>query len=696
MDNIQEAAVQVINNLVERDDIKLQREDEYKTSLKVRQDSVAGQLETQRQQIKLVEQDKYHKLKYVQESLSRALWRSEEAVKLVESVSAQVAEIVAPTARLSVAQRNLTKVITLMERFRSFVTNLERMEELYEAKDYETMARTLLATQQFADHFSSFSEAEIVKKHLDAFERIQSKISSQITVLFAESVPRTGAVKSEKAILLGHAAIVIDVLGRAARQNLIRWFSDWHLDDYKSIFKSHEYSNLESITNRFSWLRRNLVTFTGDYSIIFPAEWKVEEAFCIDFCTLTARDLSNILLQNANGKVDLTQLQKAVQHVRTFEQHLLQKLPPNPALQAMSQSFEPFLSHFVHAHDEDLVKFHTRLPTKLTIGDFDNQNVLFSAPELIQVFYDMMNDIAELTHGRPLVELAAVLCRHLGSYSKYLNERIPKMGKKPLGTFEMRTLCAIINTADCLNIATSDMADQFRRRVHPYLGEEIIFDSAQQDFLVQISIAIGRQHLSVTTTIEPSWIAMNDVNWTTLKSVGDYSSYVGKIQKVLYDVMTNMRTYTRNKSHYLTLVNRLIHSIVQRFSESIQKIRPLGEIAAEQLRVDLEALRSSLFDLGRSQNRSSFATFLASEVAPIENMLKCIQVPAQPVSIFVQNYLLVMADNDELRFIGMLDIKGIKKSDRQEYLLEFSKHIPERPSTLITRPTKQFQFFKFT
>jgi hypothetical protein len=66
-----------------------------------------------------------------------------------------------------------------------------------------------------------------------------------------------------------------------------------------------------------------------------------------------------------------------------------------------------------------------------------------------------------------------------------------------------------------------------------------------------------------------------------------------------------------------------------------------------------------------------------------ELYLKVLLTPSEPVSPFVQSYLLLLTDLSHENFSQFLEIKGItRKSDQQAFLDEFYKHVPPTPQEL--------------
>jgi hypothetical protein len=69
------------------------------------------------------------------------------------------------------------------------------------------------------------------------------------------------------------------------RMELIYWYCDMQLREYKTIFKNNpEAAGLDALSRRFAWLKRLLKVFDEEHNLIFPSYWRVAEHLCEKFC----------------------------------------------------------------------------------------------------------------------------------------------------------------------------------------------------------------------------------------------------------------------------------------------------------------------------------------------------------------------------------------------------------------------------
>ena len=324
-------------------------------------------------------------------------------------------------------------------------------------------------------------------------------LKRQIMNLFQSKVGSRGILLTTEPLLLAEACLVIDVIGSEARRHLINWYCDIQLRDYKTVFRGNiDLATLEGIPKRYAWLERLLTTFERDHSIIFPSDWYVEEALCINFCAITNKDIADIL-KAWEGKIEANILLVAIRNTQAFENHIQSicngkrksKMISEEVRQSLTMSFcfEPYLFHFVDLYESELMEHCSgSWSTSLQERHFDSNNLLSSSTELFIFFKDQLNELITFSNRKPLLDLAATFSKFLENYSKYIGTILKKYGtrnsKNELGMTGYQIVCMLVNTVDYCIITTQQLEGRISQLIEDKLRPAVSFDSVIQSFHV--------------------------------------------------------------------------------------------------------------------------------------------------------------------------------------------------------------------
>jgi len=687
--SLDDSAVAGLLNEIIGNDFAPEKIVEYQEILQTKIELKSSEEGIAKNRLETIENERKRVLELAAESNRQTIERTKNVLKMVDEVGGEVGEIVQRTIKLDTEQRNLSMIITMLERFKAMVANIGRLERLLMEKDFGKMAGILLATLQFAEQFKNVKEANLVNTALGRLKYLEELMGKQIMELFESSFGRKNRELLERdRILLAYAATVVDVLGGEYRKRLISWYVNRQLSDYKDVFRSSELFNLESLQKRLPWLYRVFTEFDRSHRRIFPDHWRVDYALCSDACAITVADLVKIL-KECGKDVDLLRLQTAVQQTRQFELDLARRFDGGrrPEL-VLSLAFEPYLSLFVQAHEREIGEFVCGLPSagKLVLGDFDAASVLASATALFLMFKEIIEDTVQLSNKKPLGDLCAIFATHLVSYAKYLERIIPNSSSKP---FEIKLFCVLVNTADYCAHTLTQMEERLKELIDRKCVDEVQFGEAAQAFHVQIANTSARLRRQLEAAVEPAWSELKSFKWASLKAVGDHGRWINRAREGLGHLYQIRNTIIEAR-YYVELCRSLAKSILASFHGTFQMITPLSETVVQQLLVDLEVLKGMLLDVMLPPSYGSlrdefFKEIIAKETMFSERLLKCLLLPIEPVTFLVQNYLVIMADGDQTVFKRFLELAGVKKIKMDGYLEEFGKCLPERPSTDIMR-----------
>ena len=118
---------------------------------------------------------------------------------------------------------------------------------------------------------------------------------------------------------------IVDVLDDKTKMDLIKWFLKHELSEYGVLFEENqENSWLDKIDRRYSWIKRCLAEFEEKFGKIFPSYWEMSERLAVEFCEMTKKELSQIMLKR-KLEIDNKLLIFAIQRTSNFEQLLTKR-----------------------------------------------------------------------------------------------------------------------------------------------------------------------------------------------------------------------------------------------------------------------------------------------------------------------------------------------------------------------------------
>ncbi|CAG8439263.1 11268_t:CDS:10 [Acaulospora colombiana] len=251
---------------------------------------------------------------------------------------------------------------------------------------------------------------------------------------------------------LSDACLVIDIMGADVKKQLIDWYCDRQLGEYKRIFRGFEgrhdsswlfflnkSSDLESTSRRYSWLKRVLKSHDEEHALIFPVDWRVSEALCIEFCEITREAISKTL-SKAESELDVKTLLKNLQLTIEFEGQLAKRFSQDvPKLsgvestvlridftKSISISFEPYLGLYIDAEDKTLSEMVNSYRTESVPDDESSTSVLQSSTDLFYYYREALSNCAKLSTKKPFFGLCNVFAKWLRVYAnEVLTGRLP-------------------------------------------------------------------------------------------------------------------------------------------------------------------------------------------------------------------------------------------------------------------------------
>ncbi|TPX70634.1 hypothetical protein SpCBS45565_g01703 [Spizellomyces sp. 'palustris'] len=609
-----------------------------------------------------------------------------------------VQEITRDIKSLDHAKKNLTSSVTVLRRLQMLVSAVEQLRTMAGKKQYIEAAQLVQVINQLLAHFKTYRSVNQIAALLDSVTQLQADIKRQIFRDF-EAGFVGGALRSQLG-LLSDACLVINILEGDARQGLISWYCDIHLKDYRGIFRNNpEVAGLGDVSRRYAWLKRLLKTYDEDHAIIFPPEWKVAEILCDKFCHDTRQDLSEVLAK-ADSSMDVKLMLQALQTTMDFEGKLDKRFglhnleeeggpasddvqPPKTSrfFKIISSVFEPYLRHYIEIEDRSLGDIMEQYRARPVLQEEDA--VLSSSTDLFYLYRQTLVQCAKLSTNKPFLDLVRLFAKWLKQYADLLSSKLPKDDKKAITEDEIRITCLIINTGDYCTTTTTQLEEKLSEKIDEEFRPLVNFNRERDAFLDVSSTGIKILVHGIENCVEPALNGMLKRPWGTLEAVGDQSEYVTIIAQTLMSTFTvARRTFASNTKYFRTFCDKFAESFLGRYYNTIFRCKPVSEIGAEQMLLDTHALKTIFIQMANinsdtpSQPPATYVKIVTKAVTKVEQLLKVVLRPYQPVEGIVETYLLLFNDHSLTNFQKALELKGLKRVEQQNVIEAFQRRVP--------------------
>lgn len=298
-----------------------------------------------------------------------------------------VDEITREIQILDTTKRNLKKSIIALKRIHLVVNSLDYLQGLLTRKQFKKISEILVVLDKIINELTSMKSVQQVKALLDRYTNYQLELRKVIFLEFEQSF--NGNLIKHQAGLLNDSCLVLELLKTDAKNQLMRWYIEAQLQDYRNLFqKNPEVAGLSDITRRYSWLKRSLKSYDEQHADLFPLHWKLDSSLCVQFCQETKRDLIDVIIASErDGTFDTMLMLQAIHSTVEFESKLRKRFSPklvdpdgsdmgsstvlSPSIasataagtpvetedlfkRAISSCFDPFLWHYVEMEDSTL------------------------------------------------------------------------------------------------------------------------------------------------------------------------------------------------------------------------------------------------------------------------------------------------------------------------------------------------------
>ncbi|KAF2400318.1 hypothetical protein EJ06DRAFT_549039 [Trichodelitschia bisporula] len=607
-----------------------------------------------------------------------------------------ITEMTADIKRLDNTKRNLTLSMTALKRLQMLTTAYDQLRGLSKTRQYRECAQLLQAVIQLMAHFKSYRSIDQIATLSRNVSDLQRELLEQVCEDFEISFAKNEV--GQHRATLAESCLVMDALGEHAKQRLITWYCNTQLREYRSIFRgSDEAGSLDNIARRYSWCNRMLKTYDAEHAAIFPAHWRVGEMLANAFCEGTRDDFKAILqrsIQRADGQtLDVNLLLAALQETLNFEHSLERRFAsesrqsqdtmtsrddrPHGVGQIISEAFEPYMSLWVESQDKQLAQLipkYRQQPLHNPDEEFSPQSVIPSSTELFHFYRLALAQCAKLSTGTRLLELSKTFGKYLDQYSQAvlfysLTERNPSIEDTVL----------ILNTADYCYATCTQLEEKIKARIDEDVRASIDLQSQADAFMGIASACVRSFVRRVEVALEPALREMRNMPWGRLDSVGDQSSYVTEMLRIIKESCTATLLLLHKPQYARAFCDHVVDAVVGLFLTSVMQCKPVVEVGAEQMLLDAYTLKKPLLELPTltapgTQPPAAFTKRATIALSKLDPLLKTLQVRPHPPEALVQAYLIHIGDRSEANFRKVLELKGVRRPEHAALVDLFNAH----------------------
>lgn len=377
--------------------------------------------------------------------------------------------------------------------------------------------------------------------------------------------------------------------------------------------------SLDNISLRYSYFNRMLKTYDSEHASIFPPHWRAGEMLASAFCEGTRDDYKGILersTRNIDGqKLDVNLLLSCLQETLNFEHGLERRfigesrssvdtmnstdVHAHTVGHIISEAFEPYMKLWVESQDKQLAALIPKYRQQSlwnTEEEFSPQSVIPSSTELFHFYRLALAQCAKLSTGAQLLDLSKTFGKYLEQYNQgvlfyFLGEKSGPQGPS------LEDITMILNTADYCYATCNQLEEKIKVRIDEDQRDKVDLQNSADAFMAIAGLAVRAMVKKVEFEIEPLWREMRNMPWGRLESVGDSSTYVSEMLRVVREKAAEILKYLHKPQYARTFCDILVEEISTLYNQNVVQCRPISEVGAEQMLLDSYVLKKGFSDL---------------------------------------------------------------------------------------------------
>ncbi|KAF9793124.1 Vps53-like protein [Thelephora terrestris] len=665
-----------------------------------------------------------NRMQLIQEMISELLGQMSRIQEKASESEAIVKNITKDIQILDLAKKNLMLSMTSLQRLQSLVNEIAQLESLIRNNKYHDIVHAYGAVKQLSLTFKPYiavpTIAQVWRQVQDIQGELRTKVDADFDAFYLQTSSPARTLPPET---VNSICLIADALGPDVRLQMVERYVGSELKEYRRIFRpSDEAGGLDNVGRRFAWFRRVLSRHEAemendkDGKRVFPDDWKVGWAMFSKFSEITREDLT-VVLSKVAPTLTVQQLLDTLQPTMEFEASMSRKWStpvielltrgspsdPRPS-KPITSAFEHHMNIFVEAQDRALADMLTSHRNGLKArgslearpsfdapnsGKEEDSPSLIVHPSSTELFYFIGHNLEQCANlgrtgtGKALFDLLGV---HKKWLKVYAEDVLLASMKKPVVQFQPRrstenpfdsthvnSACLAINTADYCQTTAMELEEKIREKIIDEYKEKISLSEEFDLFTNVISVAIVALLKELETAFDPPCLAIARTAWSQLNLVSGPSNNVIDLIQAVENVVQAVRDHIERPKYTRNFLDKAASLILAKFTHALVKSRPLKETGAEQLIIDLQALKACLLKLsgGDTAVSASYTKTINKNTQRLESLLKVIVTPADPPEGFILNYTLLIGDDSFSNFQKILDLKGTPKVEENELLDSF-------------------------
>ncbi|KTW29282.1 hypothetical protein T552_01237 [Pneumocystis carinii B80] len=677
--------------------------EKYKEELNCELDKAKNELETEGKDA-ISNEDIKEKLKELIEMIECMQLRAFQVERLVTKITVDIKQ-------LDYAKKNITYSMIVLKRLQMLTVAYEQLKMLIKTKQYEEITHLLQAILQLTSYFKSFRSVDQIAALCNNISELKTNLFEQACLDF-ENIFISPMDMNKKAFQLLNICNMLDILENNARERILLWYCNTQLREYRTVFRGNdEAASLDNISRRYAWLKRMLNLYDEKHAKMFPKSWNADERLCQNFCANTSEDIQEVLSRSEKN-IKISILLEALQKTLEFEHYLEKRFNSNyynvtntfiskqesktiTFHKSIKNTFNSYLYIFIQFHENalsNMIQSFKKLNMENEIKNNPQLMVTSSSTELFLFYRQTLAQYEKLSNEHLLIDFSYLFARWLIIYAETI--LLPAMDGKQATNINI--CCLILNTSDYCYKTTMQLEKLIKGKVSDNFREKIGFDKEKEMFLNIAGISIKNLVKIIETSLSGSFKDMMKIDWSQLKNIVDQSAYVTSMTSVLKNMSEKIMEKISIEKFIRIFCDKMVESFLDNFMFYITRCRPISEVGAEQMILDLYSIKMALLKLPiitnekNTQAHISYTKFVNKEVSKIETILKVLLTQINSSEEFVKNYLVLIGDKNISNFLKILELKGLRKQEQNQLLeifnIQTSQHSDLIDSSSLLEP----------